>query len=261
MSERVALVTGAARGIGASVVAALAADHVRVIAVDVCSDDPALKYALASKEELDAVAQLAPHLITPVIADVRDELAMHEIVEEILSLYGGLDIAVAAAGAIAGGRPLWETSAADFDLMFDVNVRGVWNLAAAAVPAMLQRPAPRDGRFIALASAAAHQALWHLAAYNAAKHAVVGLVKGLAADLRGTGITAMAVSPGSTDTAMLRATADLYSLDSVDDLAGGQLIGRVLQPEEVAAAVRWLCSPDSVALTGTVVHADGGFTA
>lgn len=120
---------------------------------------------------------------------------------------------------------------------------------------------PRSGRFIAIASAAGHRGLQQLTAYGASKHAVVGLVRGLAADLRGTGITATAVSPGSTRTEMLRATAALYGLDTVEPLAERHLVERVLEPEEVADTVRWLCSPRSRAITGSVIHADGGFTA
>src|SRR5437763_128651 len=82
--------------------------------------------------------------------------------------------------------------------------------------------------------AAAHRGLWHLAGYNAAKHAVVGLIRGLATDLRGTGVTATAVSPGSTRTGMLDATARLYDLDSVEEFAQHQLIERLLDPGEVA---------------------------
>ena len=104
-----------------------------------------------------------------------------------------------------------------------------------------------------------HHGLHHLAAYNAAKHAVVGLVKGLAADLVGTGVTACAVSPGSTRTPMLQATAALYGLDDVDAFAANQLLRRILEPEEVAATIAFCCSREAVALNGSVVQADGGF--
>jgi len=147
------------------------------------------------------------------------------------------------------------------NVLMDVNLRGVLNLAAAAVPAMLRAPTPRQGRFVALASAARHRGLWHLAAYSAAKHAVVGLVKGLAADLEGTGVTAVAVSPGATRTAMLAATADLYGLSGVAEFAKHQLVRRVMEPSEVAAGVSWLCSERASGVTGRVLRVDGGFTA
>lgn len=260
-APRVAVVTGAARGIGAAVVQALVRDGLQMVAVDVCEDEPGLGYPLATKDDLLAVERAGRGRVQAVVADVRDVETLRDVVAEAVRAYGGLDAAVAAAGAVAGGRPVWETPVDELDLLLDVNLRGAWNLASAAVPALLRRPAPRAGRFVALASAAAHRGLWHLAAYGAAKHAVVGLVAGLAADLRGTGVTAVAVSPGATRTRMLEATAGLYGLDRVESLAAGHLTGAVLSPTEVAESVRWLCSPGSGALTGTVVHADGGFTA
>jgi NAD(P)-dependent dehydrogenase (short-subunit alcohol dehydrogenase family) len=135
----------------------------------------------------------------------------------------------------------------------------VWNTAAAAVPAMLAGPDPSGCRFVAIASAAGTHGLYNLAGYNAAKHAVVGLVKGLAADLVGTGVTACAVSPGSTNTPMLDATAALYGLPDAQLFAGNQLLRRTLDPSEVAATIAHCCSADAAALNGSVVHADGGF--
>lgn len=255
----VALVTGAARGIGAAVVRRLAATGWRVVAVDVCADDPALPYSLGTREQLAVVAAEHPDVVREVVADVRDAEALRSAVALAEREFGGLDAAVAAAAVMAGGQPLWETTDAQWEALFSVGVTGVANLARAAVPALLRRPEPRHGRFVALASSAAHHGLWHLAGYNAAKHAVVGLVKGLATDLRGTGVCATAVSPGSTRTDLLDATARLYDLGDVEEFARHQLVERLLEPEEVAAVVAFLCSPESSAITGSVVHADGGF--
>ncbi|MFF6995246.1 mycofactocin-coupled SDR family oxidoreductase [Streptomyces sp. NPDC008313] len=261
MSPRVAVVTGAARGIGAAVVGRLAHEGWRVVAVDVCADLPEAGYPLGTREQLAALAAAWPGAVLDVVADVRDAGALSAAVALAEREFGGLDAAVAAAAVIAGGRPLWESGDDEWEALFGIGVRGVANLARAGVPALLRRPRPRSGRFVALASAAAHRGLWRLAGYGAAKHAVVGLVRGLAADLRDTGITATAVSPGSTRTGMLDASAALYGLTDVEEFARHQPVGRLLRPEEVAAAVCWLCGEESSALTGTVVHADGGFTA
>lgn len=261
MSARVAVVTGAARGIGAAVVERLARDGWNVVAADVCRDLPDVGYALGTREQLVALAARWPDTVRDVVADVRDERAVRAVVSVAEREFGGLDAAVAAAAVMAGGKPLWETEGSDWAALFDVGVHGVANLARAAVPLLLRRPQPRSGRFVALASAAAHRGLYHLAGYNAAKHAVVGLIRGLAADLRGTGITATAVSPGSTRTDMLTATASCYDLPDVAEFAQHQLTERLLEPDEVAAAVCWLCTESASAITGTVIHADGGFTA
>lgn len=256
---RVAVVTGAGRGIGAATVRRLAGDGWAVVAVDRCADDPGVPYPLSSEEQLTALARTFPH-VRAVRADVRDAAAVAGAIKLAEGEFGRLDAVVAAAAVILGGGPAWELSDADWRTLLDVDVTGVLNLARAAIPALLRNPQPRDGRFVALASAAAHRGLWRLGGYCAAKHAVLGLVRALACDLQGTGVNALAVSPGSTRTDMLEATAELYQLAGAEQLAGHQLMGRLLEPEEVASAVAWACSPEASAITGSVLHADGGFT-
>lgn len=255
---RVALVTGAARGIGAATVRRLVADGVHVVALDWCAggESPA-GYPQATIADLDAlVSSLPPGTVDPVVSDVRDPKILLSAVEETVRRWGRLDVAVAAAAVVAGGRPLWEDTS--LDLLWDVDVRGVWNTAAAAVPAMLAGPDPSGCRFVAIASSAGERGLYHLAAYSTVKHAVVGLVRGLATDLVGTGVTAVAVSPGSTDTAMLAATAELYGV-TTDILADHQLLKRALTADELAASVAFACSREGAALNGSILNADGGF--
>jgi SDR family mycofactocin-dependent oxidoreductase len=253
----VALVTGAARGIGAAVVRRLLARGYVVHALDSCADDGGgTSYPLASRADLDAVVALDPSRVRPVVADVRDVDALRRATDEAVAGSGSLDVVVAAAAVMAGGAPLWETDPADVDLLWRTDALGVWNTAHATVPHLLA--STRSPAFVGVASAAGEHGLWHLTAYCMAKHAVVGLVRGLAADLRGTGVTACAVSPGSTDTAMLAATAALYGVD-VATLARSQAAGRPLDPDEVAAVVELGCTAGTV-VHGAVLPADGGFT-
>ena len=263
-SPRVALVTGAARGIGAATVGVLCARGYRVVAVDSCASDgpdrPAgVDYPLATLEDLERVGLEYPGAVLIQVADVRDRDAMAAAARLALDTFGRLDAVVAAAAVIAGGARLWETSDEQLQSLWDVDVRGVWNTAAACVPQMLTSSDPGGGRFVAVASAASTRGLLHLAGYGAAKHAVVGLVRGLAADLVGTGVTAVAVAPGSTRTDMLRATAHLYDLDDVEEFASSQLLHRLMDPVEIAATIAFCCSVDGAALNGSVVSADGGF--
>lgn len=258
MSGRVALVTGAARGIGAATVRRLAGDGWSVVAVDSCADDPALSYSMATRAELDALSDLGA--VTTTVADVRDVDALGAAVALAESTYGGLDAALAVAGIVAGGRPHWETEPAAEAVVLDVNLGGVLNLARVAVPALLRRPAPRTGRFVAVASSAATRGLPKLAAYCAAKAGVAGFVRALAVELGDSGVTANAVSPGSTRTAALDASAQLYELTDISGFVEQQPVGRLLEPDEIAAALAWVAGVDSGAMTGAVMTVDGGLS-
>lgn len=258
--RRVALVTGAARGIGAATVAALCAQGYGVAALDVCSGGhvpPGVGYPLASPDDLGAVGERFPEQVLTVECDVRDREALDVAVNATMSRFGRLDAVVAAAGVVVGGLPQWQTSDEHLRTLLDVNVLGVWNTAAAALPTMLASPDPSGCRFVALASAAGERGLLHLTGYTASKHAVIGIVRGLAADLAGTGVTAVAVAPGSTRTLMLAATADLYDA-TPSGLAEHQGIRRLIEPEEIAQTIALCCSPAGAALNGSVVRADGG---
>ena len=263
MSRRVAIVTGAARGIGAATVLALVKADWSVLAVDRVSDDPDLPYSMATEADLSCLLERARQAAgadraASYRADVRDHAALAAAVAEAEERWGGLDAAVAAAGVIAGGAPLWEVPAEQERAVLEVDLGGVIGLARAAVPALLRRPEPRSGRFLAVASAAASRGMPMIAAYCAAKAGVAGLIRALGAELGGSGVTANAVSPGSTSTAMLDESARLYGLADAGVFAGQQPAGRLLDPAEVAAVLAFLAGPESSAMTGAVVPVDGG---
>jgi SDR family mycofactocin-dependent oxidoreductase len=234
------------------------------VLVDRCADDPGLRYPLATRAELDAVVAECTTdggAALGLVGDVRDQAALDAAVAPAVAEFGGLDAAVAAAGCIAGGQTTWETDDAIWDTMLGVNVEGVRRLAKAAVPALLARPAPRHGRFVAISSMGGSVGLPLLTAYVAAKHAVNGIVRSLAAELGREGVTVNAVAPGSTNTAMLLASAEIYGLVDVEGLLQQHLLGRALHPEEVAALVAWVCGESSSGITGAVLPVDAGATA
>jgi SDR family mycofactocin-dependent oxidoreductase len=218
---------------------------------------------MGSEAELSAVVAEAngragAERVCARVADVRDRDAMLAAVADAESRWGGLDAAIAAAGVMAGGVPLWELPPDQERAVLEVDLGGVVNLARAAVPALLRRPQPRSGRFLAVASAAATRGLPMLAAYCAAKAGVAGLIRALGAELGSTGVTANAVSPGSTDTRMLAESARVYDLPGARSFAEQQPLRRLLDPDEIAAVLAFLAGPASSAMTGAVVPVDGG---
>ncbi|HEY3810604.1 MAG TPA: mycofactocin-coupled SDR family oxidoreductase [Acidimicrobiales bacterium] len=259
----VAVITGAARGIGAATAARLAASGWRLVLVDRCRDDPALAYPLATPADLDATVAACggPAYAEGVVADVRDQPALDAAVAVAVTRFGGVDAALAIAGCIGGGTEAWNTSDELWSTLLAINLEGAWRLAKAAIPALLARPEPRQGRFVAVASAGGSVGIYLLAAYSAAKHGVIGLVRSLAAELGPHGITANAVAPGSTTTAMLDASAAVYGLGSPGEFAQQHLLPRLLTPDEPAAMIAWLCGPDSSGITGAVLPVDAGMTA
>ncbi|HEY2601778.1 MAG TPA: mycofactocin-coupled SDR family oxidoreductase [Thermoleophilaceae bacterium] len=257
-SPGLAVLTGAARGIGAATAERLAADGWSLLLVDACADQPGVGYQMPSVAELEAVAERCATTGSPRVEVLRADVADPEFGRALaVALQGrAAGAAVAAAGVIAGSSA-WETSEQAWSTLIGVNLDGTRRLAEVTVPGMV---AAGSGRFVAVASAAALRAMPQLAAYSAAKAGVVAFVRALAADLAGTGVSANAICPGSTRGAMLVASAAVYELADQEEFSHQQLVRRLLEPGEVAAAIAWLCGPDASALTGAAIPVDGGLT-
>ncbi len=259
MSGRLAVVTGAARGIGAAVARKLAAEGWSLLLVDACAPQPPADYPMPGPDDLAQTARYCVAAgagqVAELIADVGDGAVRGALRD---ALGGRVPSAVVTAAGVIRGDQAWAVPDDAFGLMMRVNLSGVRHLADACVPAMIEAGA---GRFVAISSAAALRAMPMLAAYSAAKGAVVSYVRALAADLAGTGVTANVVCPGSTRGPMLAASASLYDLPDQESFAAQALLRRLLDPVEVAAVVAWLCGPDAGALTGAVIPVDAGLTA
>lgn len=258
--SRVAIVTGGARGIGAATVDALVNENYHVVAVDRCRDIPDVPYAMATRADLDDVVARHGDAVLGLVGDVRSATDMRLAVETASRHFGRLDAVVACAGVLGVGAPLWEISDAAWDAVWSVNVLGTRRLIEAAAPTLIANGKDANARVVAVASAAGRTGLYNLAPYTAAKHAVVGLIRSVAMDLAPYGVTANAISPGSTRTAILEASAKIYNLESVEAFADQQPIGRLLEASEIAASIVWLCSPASSAITGADIAVDGGMT-
>jgi SDR family mycofactocin-dependent oxidoreductase len=294
LNRRVAIVTGAGRGIGAATIAALAADGWSVVAVDRCAPDRRLPYAMASERDLDDAVRAAEQrarladiergpaaahadadrdargdlaaapghrtdVVRAVVADVTDRGALASVIEGA-EAWGDLEAFVANAGVIAGGVPAWELPAEQQRALLEVNLESVILAGRLVTPSLLGRPRPRSGRFVAVTSSGATRGMSGLAAYSAAKAGVEGFVRGLAADLHGSGVTANTVAPGSTDTPLLAESARLFDLPSPRDFAPRQPLERLLEPQEVAATIAFLLGPGGSGITGATVPVDGGLT-
>lgn len=261
-----AIVTGAARGMGAAIAVQLAADDFDLVLVDAPHTaspadggiaEPA--YPLGTMEQLEGVAAAcrefggAAHAVA---GDVRSDRDLMNAVALIPA--GRLRAAVAVAGIIGSDKPAWEFSRDELTVDLDTNFHGVANLARAAVPLLLTAPTG-SGRFVAVVSTAGETGLPRLAGYVSSKHAALGYLRSLSADLGRFGVTANAVLPGSTRTALLERSARAYDLPDVEQFATHQRLGRLIEPEEIAAAVSWLCSPGATAVTGAAIRVDGGF--
>ena len=241
------LVTGGASGIGAEYVRALSAAGALVVAADLP----------AAAETGAAVAADAPGpgRVVFVAADITDDAALAEAVECARREFGGLDALVNNAAIYAGlgpKRPLTELTAAEWDRVLTVNVRGAWQAVRAVVPELT---AWGGGRIVLISSTVARMGAPGFAHYVASKAAVDGLTRAAARELGPAGITVNAVAPGLVSNEGTRA---VNSEEYVARVAGTRAIPREMVPGDLVGAVCWLAGPDSGFVTGQSIVVDGG---
>lgn len=246
LASKVALVTGASRGLGWAMAEALATAGATVVLNS--RDQVALE---ARRDQLVAVGKKAE----VAAFDVSDEATVVAAVADIARRHGRLDIVVANAG-IQHRKPLTEFETADFKRVMDTNLTAVWMLAREAARVMI--PAKR-GRIIVTGSISAIAARPTISAYIASKGAVHALTRELAVELAGHGITVNAIAPGYFATEMN--TALIENADFNSWVCKRTPAGRWGRPEEIGPPCVFLASDDASFVTGHVLVADGGFTA
>ena len=243
-----AFVTGGGRGIGRAVAAALARAGAAVTVIG--RSEAPLREAVAAGEAAGCG-----------VADVTDVVEVRRQVTAAEAARGPIAILINNAGSAESG-PFIKADPSVFRTMWNVHLMGAVYATQAVLPGMLERG---FGRIVNVASTAGLKGYAYVSAYCAAKHALVGLTRALAAETAARGVTVNAVCPGYTNTDLVRdsikSVAAKTGRPQADVLAEYQKdapIGRLIRPEEVAAAVVYLCSPEAAAVTGTTLAIAGG---
>ena len=241
LSGHVALVTGAASGIGRASAVAFAVAGAAVALIDIDADglDRTADAVHTAGGEAEVIA-----------ADVTNIDAMADAVAKTVARFGRLDAAHNNAGVAGPYLPLDEYPADEFLRVLQVDLIGVWHCMRAEIAQMRRQG---SGAIVNTSSMLGAAAMHDNGPYVAAKHAVNGLTRTAALELAGAGIRVNALAPGVTRTGMTSNVSD--------ELLRAVPMNRIAEPDEIAAAAVWLCSPQASYVTGTVLVADGGWLA
>jgi 2-keto-3-deoxy-L-fuconate dehydrogenase len=250
LTNKIALVTGAGSGIGAAIAETFARAGALVYVTDLKEES-----GQAVRQKIKDAGGQAEFLRL----DVAKETDCRSAGEKILAAHGRLDVLVNNAGIGCVGT-LLQTSGEDMDRLYAVNVRGVFNLTKTFLAALVER---KYGVIINLASIGGVVGIRDRLAYCTTKFAVVGFTKSMALDHSHQGIRVNCICPGRVETPFVKARLAEYPdpAKAYREMAGTQLTGKMLQPEEIAAAALYLASDEAASVTGSAFLIDGGWSA
>jgi SDR family mycofactocin-dependent oxidoreductase len=269
LEGKVALVTGAARGQGRSHAIRLAEDGADIVAIDIAAPIPTAYYPPATPADLKLTATLVEAegvRVLTAAADVRDRLALDDVVARALAAFDRIDIVIANAGT-ASHAPTWELADDQWQDVLDVNLTGVWRTVKACVPSMITWG--QGGTIVLTSSLAGLHGYSNIASYVAAKHGVNGLMRTLANELGPHNIRVNSVCPGLINTDMMM-NAETYAMFRPDlehpTLEDARQVFRAMQllpldwlePRDVSNAIAFLASDEARAITGVALPVDGG---
>ncbi|AND15277.1 SDR family oxidoreductase [Rathayibacter tritici] len=268
---KVAMITGAARGVGRATAVRFAEQGADVVLVDVARDIEGVPYALGTRSQLDETERLCRKSGAGVlvrVADVRDSEAVNEAVAAGIGRFGAIDALVNCAGiASPSGRIVHEISDAEWDLMIDIDLTGAFRAVRAVGAHMAAR---RSGSIVNVSSTAGMVGYRNFSGYVSAKHGLVGFSKAAALDYAPFKVRVNALCPGSVrddalvEGAMLVEIArqlDVPTSEHEQIFVQSQPMNALIEPSDVAEAAVWLASDASRNVTGTSLTVDGGFTA
>ena len=244
---KVAIVTGAAGGIGEAAALAIARRGARVAVADLRADAAQDAARRLQAEGLSA---------EPFRVDIADPASVNAMVEDVLGRWGRIDILVNNAG-IESSRPFLEIGLEDYERVMRINVTGAWLCCQAVIPVMLRQA---SGCIVNVSSVAAQRGggLLGTAAYSTSKGAVIALTKALAREFAKSGIRVNAVAPSLTMTDLARRQLEKLDPTTLDRVIAMTPIGRVAQPEEIASVIAFLASDEAAFVVGHVYNVDGG---